>query len=52
MVDRYKAPTVPPTGKDRNKLEENNSRDTSALLNELSKYIYTKVMHCDSTKEI
>jgi hypothetical protein len=37
VVDGYKAPTVPPTDKDGKKLEENNSRDTNALLNGLSK---------------
>jgi hypothetical protein len=52
VVDGYKAPTIPPTDKDGKKLEENNSRATSALLNGLFKSIYTKVMHCDSTKEI
>jgi hypothetical protein len=39
VVDVYKAPTVPPTDKDGKKLEENNSRATSALLNGLSKSI-------------
>jgi hypothetical protein len=52
VVDGYKAPTIPPTDKDGKKLEENNSRATSALLNGLSKSIYTKVMHCDSAKDI
>jgi hypothetical protein len=52
MVDGYNAPTIPPTDKDREKLEENNSRARSALMNGLSKSIYTKVMHCDSAKDI
>jgi hypothetical protein len=52
IVDGYKAPTIPPTDKDGKKLEENNSRATSALLNGLTKSIYTKVMHCDSAKDI
>jgi hypothetical protein len=52
MVYGYKEPTIPPLDKDGNKLEENNSRDTSALLNSLTKSIYTKVMHYDSTKYI
>ena len=37
IVDGYKAPTTPPTNKDGNKLEENNSRTTSAHLNGLTK---------------
>jgi hypothetical protein len=52
VVDGYKEPTIPPTDKDGKKLEEKNSRATSALLNGLSKYIYTKFMHCDFTKDI
>jgi hypothetical protein len=52
VVDGYKSPTVPPTYKDGKKLEENNSKATSALLNGLYKYIYTKAFHCDSTKDI
>jgi hypothetical protein len=52
VVDGYKAPTIPPTDKCGKKLEENNSRATSALLNGLCKSIYTKFMHCDSTKDI
>ena len=50
VVDGYKAPTTPPIAKDGKKLEENNSRPTSALLNGLTKSIYTKVMQCDSLK--
>jgi hypothetical protein len=50
IVDGYKVTTSPPTDKDGNKLEENNSRDTSALFNGLTKSIYTKVMHYDSMK--
>jgi hypothetical protein len=52
VVDGYKEPIVPPTYKDGKKLEENNPRTTSALLNCLSKSIYTKVMHCDFAKDI
>jgi hypothetical protein len=34
------------------KLSQNNSKDTNALLNGLGESIYTKVVHCKSTKEI
>jgi hypothetical protein len=52
VVYGYKEPTFPPIHKDEKKLEENNSRATSALLNGLSKSMYTKVMHCDCAKDI
>jgi hypothetical protein len=52
LVDGYKAPTIPPTDKDGKKLEGNNSRATSALLNGLTKSVYTKFMHFDSSKDI
>jgi hypothetical protein len=52
VIDGYKAPTIPPRDKYGKKHEENNSRATSALLNGLTKSIYTKVMHCDFVKDI
>jgi hypothetical protein len=52
VVDGYKAPTAPPTYKDGNKLEENDSRDINAILNGFTKSIHVKVMHYESAKQI
>ena len=52
MLDGHKEPNDPLIEKCGNKVEENNSRATSALLNGLTKSIYTKVMYCDSAKDI
>jgi hypothetical protein len=52
VVDGYKEPVVPPTNEKTMKLSQNNSKDTNALLNGLGESIYTKVVHCKSTKEI
>jgi hypothetical protein len=52
IVDVYKAPIIPPTNKHGKKLEEYNSRATSALINGLYKSIYTKVMHFNLEKNI
>ena len=52
VVDRYKEPVVLPTSERAIKLGQNNSKATNALLNGLGELLYTKVMHCKSTKEI
>jgi hypothetical protein len=50
VVDGYKAPATPPTDKDGKKLEDNDSRDKNVILNGLTESVYTKVVHCESTK--
>jgi len=50
MLDGHKAPNDPLIEKCVNKLEENNSRATSELLNGMCKSIYTKFMHFDSAR--
>jgi hypothetical protein len=52
VVDRYKAPTTPPIYKYGNKLFENNSKATNAILRPFFYSLYVKVMHCDSVKEM
>jgi hypothetical protein len=52
MVDGYKSPTTPPTDKDGKKLAENNSRAKNAIQNGVDESIFTKIMHCESTKEM
>jgi hypothetical protein len=52
IVDGYKEPTVLPTSEREIKLGQNNSKSTNALLNGLGESIYTKVMHCKSTRDI
>jgi hypothetical protein len=52
VVDGYKAPTTPPTDKDGKKLAENNSRAKNAIQNGVDESIFTKIMHCESTKEM
>jgi hypothetical protein len=38
--------------KDGKKIEENDSRAKNAILNRLTESIYTKVVHCESSKKI
>jgi hypothetical protein len=52
IVDGYIAPTVPPTNDKAVKLNENNSKSKTALLNGISDTIFTKVAHCNSAKDI
>jgi len=52
VVDGYKAPPNPSKNKDGNKLEDNDSRARNDFLNGLTESIYTKVVNCESTKEI
>jgi hypothetical protein len=52
IVDGYKALATPPIDKDGKKLEDNDSRAKNAILNGLTKSVYTKVVNCESTKEI
>jgi hypothetical protein len=52
ILDGYTTPTVPPTNEKIVKLGENNSKATNALLNGLSDTVFTKVAHCESSKEI
>jgi hypothetical protein len=52
VVDGYKEPTVPPTSEKAMKLSQNNSKSTNALMNGLGNSVYTKVVHCKSTKDI
>jgi hypothetical protein len=52
IVDGYKEPEVPPTNERAIQLGQNNSKTTNALLNGLCESIFTKFIHCKSTKEI
>jgi hypothetical protein len=52
VVDGYKEPAVPPTNDNGKKPNLNNSKATNALLNGLCDSVYTKAIHCNSTKEI
>jgi hypothetical protein len=52
IVYGYTVPTIPPTNDKAGKLHQNNSKATSALLNDLSETIFTKVSHCKSAKDI
>jgi hypothetical protein len=52
IVDGYTTPVVPPTNDKAVKLGENNSKSKNALLNGLSDTVFTKVVHCKSSKEI
>jgi hypothetical protein len=48
----YKEPSVPPTNERAIKLGQNNSKEKNPLLNGLCESVYTKVIHCKSSKEI
>jgi hypothetical protein len=52
IVDGYMALAVPPTNDKAVKHGQNNSKDTNALLNGLSKMVFTKVSHCKYAKDI
>ena len=52
IVDGYKEPVVPPTNEIEIKHIQNNSKATNSLLNGLGELVYTKVVHCKSTKYI
>jgi hypothetical protein len=52
VVDGYKEPIVPLTNENGKKHSLNNSKSTNALLNGLCDLIYSKFMHCSSTKDI
>jgi hypothetical protein len=52
VVDGYKEPTVSLTNERAIKFGQNNSKATNALLNGLCEMVYTKVIHCNSAKEI
>ena len=45
IVDGYKEPTILPTSERAIKLDQNNFKDTNALLNGLGESVYTKVMN-------
>ena len=51
VVDTQNAPTTPPTYKDGNKLEQNNSKAKGMILNSLDNLVFFNVIHCDSTKD-
>jgi len=51
-IDGYITPATPPTDRDGNKINENNSRATNAILNDLYHSIYVNVMHHDFAKDI
>jgi hypothetical protein len=52
VVDGYKETTVLPTNVNGRKFSLNNSKATNALLNGLCDFVYVKVMHCSSAKDI
>ena len=52
IVDGYIEPSIPPTDAARKKLIENNEKEKTTILCGLTNLIFTKVMHCKSTKEI
>jgi hypothetical protein len=52
VVVGYKAPTIPPTYKDGNKVAENILKVKNFILNGLFDSVYVKVMLYNSTKEI
>ena len=52
VVDGYKEPAIPPANEREIKLGKSNSKATNALLNGLFDSVYTKVIHCKSTKYI
>jgi hypothetical protein len=52
VVDGCNTPTTPSLDKDGNKIEDNDARDKNVILNGFIESIYTKVFHCESTKEV
>ena len=52
IVYGYTTPVVPRTNDKAMKLGQNSSKAKNTLLNGLSETIFTKVVHCKSTKEI
>jgi hypothetical protein len=52
IVDECTTPIVPPTNDKVVKLDQNNSKATNALLNDLSEMVFIKVAHCKSAKDI
>jgi len=50
LLYECKAPTTPLKNKDGNKLEDNDYRAKNAIMNGLIESVYTKVVHCESTK--
>jgi hypothetical protein len=52
VIDGYKESAVSPTNERAMKVGKNNSKATDALLNGLSESVYTKAIHCKSTKDI
>jgi len=52
IVDGYKTAEKAPSTADEKKLSENNVRAINAMLGGLAHFVFTKVMHCKSSKEI
>jgi hypothetical protein len=51
IVDGYTGPVVSSTNDKVVKLSQNNSKATNSLMNGIGESIFTKVVHCKSTKE-
>ena len=52
VVDKYIAPTTPPTYKYGNKLNEINSKAKGTILSSMYNSIFFKVMHCNTAKNL
>ena len=52
VADGYATPTTPPTNKDGNKLNKNNSKSKCTILSSLDDSIFVKVMHFKTAKDI
>jgi hypothetical protein len=52
VVDGYTTPNTPPTKRDGNKLNKNNSKAKGTILRSLLDSIFVKFMHCDSENYI
>ena len=52
ILNRYDARVNPPTDAQGKKVYEGNSKAMNAILSGLTKTVFVKVMHCDTTKEV
>jgi hypothetical protein len=50
ILHGYKAPSTPPTDRDGNKLEENDSRDRNTIENGVDQSIHTNIMQFEYEK--